>query len=83
MVPSDGDYLKEEWQRLFIPSSDLYLATLPQERSDFRVKGRGLTAPGCQQAGRPENTGFEKASNRITAPIASIAVHRQHSSFFR
>src|SRR5262249_4630680 len=30
------------WERLFLPSVDLYMATEPERRADIVVKGRGL-----------------------------------------
>lgn len=35
-----GDWAKE-WRELFLPSVALYLATDPEARADFRVRGRG------------------------------------------
>jgi uridine kinase len=37
----DGDHDAENWQRLFLPSVDLYMATLPERRADFVISGRG------------------------------------------
>lgn len=38
-----GDWA-DEWQNLFLPCVELYLAGLPKERADLIVKGRGYSA---------------------------------------
>jgi hypothetical protein len=35
-----GDWT-HEWRELFMPSVALYLASQPQQRADYRVRGRG------------------------------------------
>jgi hypothetical protein len=37
----DGDVDAANWERLFLPSTDLYMNTVPQHRADIVVLGRG------------------------------------------
>ena len=36
-----GDW-EREWRDLFMPSVDLYMASQPRRRADYRVRGRGV-----------------------------------------
>jgi uridine kinase len=37
-----GDSDAANWERLFLPSLDLYMATLPERRADIVLSGRGI-----------------------------------------
>jgi uridine kinase len=38
----DGDVDTLNWHRLFLPSFDIYMRTMPQERADIVISGRGM-----------------------------------------